>query len=743
LPTARGIEGSAIECYRGPTADTLTFVDDTGLKLDEMGIAVIESLGGHGFSFNKPWKKGVQAKAGQVTIDEIMRKDTKDAPEVLLTVLLETHIIRDRFSCFQSDANESFYMHRFSRSLCLKLLLFLSLMGLSVGLCAAKQIQPLQRITYHLSMPRPASHLFVVWIEVEMKDIDSLDFQMPMWSPGRYAVFDFAKNIQEFQAQTLNCTVRPEAPSSLNCRTTSVPFTRRDNQTWQVQTRGLQKLIVSYKVFGNDLSGTFSQLDTRHATFNGGSIFMYIAGHKPDPVKLTIEPPPGWRIVNGWTERPDQREWQYPNWDVMIDAPTEIAPDWTDDQFEVAGKKYHVVVHSFGEEGGKRAALVRDIEKIVRTETAMWGPPEFDAYTFLIHFAADDHSGDGMEHLTSTQIIEPGALAESGVYEDTLDTVAHEFFHVWNVKRLRPLQLGPWDFTRPANTRGLWVAEGFTNYYGHLMQRRAGMWDEAKFLQRESNTISNIENAPGSKLMSAEDSSLSASFLDDAPHAQNTNLSNTAISYYPKGELVGLVLDLIIRGRTNGQASLDDVMRRMYDEFYLKSPNASYYLRGRGYSTEDVQRVTSEVAGIELRDFFDQHVRGVLPLPYDEAFAFVGLRLVRVQAREPYNAGLSVEEDPRGLVIANVRNDSVAESAGLQKDDEIVSLAGKPVKVNNWLAALARFKTGDQVPIVVKRDRRTIKATLVMGQPERFEYRIEEFSGATAEQKALRSAWLK
>ena len=172
----------------------------------------------------------------------------------------------------------------------------------------------------------------------------------------------------------------------------------------------------------------------------------------------------------------------------MIDTPTEIAPDWTQDSFEVDGKKYHVVVHSFGPEGGKRAALVRDIENIVRAEVAMWGPPEFSEYTFLIHFAADDHSGDGMEHLTSTQIIEPGALGEPGVYEDTLGTVAHEFFHVWNVKRLRPAELGPWDFTRPLNTRGLWVAEGFTNYYGHLMLRRAvsGMIDSFRIAKRET-----------------------------------------------------------------------------------------------------------------------------------------------------------------------------------------------------------------------------------------------------------------
>jgi predicted metalloprotease with PDZ domain len=605
---------------------------------------------------------------------------------------------------------------------------------------ALAQETPLKSITYRLAMSRPASHLFEVNIEVELPDElknTSLQFQMPKWSPGRYAVFDFAKNVQQVQAVAGIC------PQGGRCDAANRPVKRVDDQTWSVEALGSASLTVSYKVFGNDLSGTFSQLNNRHANYNGGSIFMYIVGHKPDPVTLSIKAPGGWKIVNGRTEKAGQTEWHFPNWDIMIDTSTEIAPDWTEESFQVAGKKFHVVVHSMGPEGGKRAALVKDIEKIVAAETAMWGPPEFDEYTFLLHFAADDHSGDGMEHLTSTQIIEPGALGDPGVYEDTLGTVAHEFFHVWNVKRLRPFELGPWDFTRPANTRGLWVAEGFTNYYGHLMLRRAGLWDDRKFLNREADTIRNIENAPGSKLMSAEDSSMSAPFIDDAPHAQSTNLENTSISYYPKGELIGMVLDLLLRGRTKGKVSLDAVMRRMYEEFYLNSPNNSYYLRGRGYHAEDLERVVSEMSGSDFGDFFKRHVRSVEMLPYNEAFGYAGIRLVKSLAKEPYDTGLSVQFDvPQAPVIVRVRNNSAAEGAGLQSGDEIVSLAGRPVTKETWLRSLARFKTGDSVPITVKRDRATIKSNMTLGEPERFEYRLEVRPDATAEQTALRAAWL-
>jgi predicted metalloprotease with PDZ domain len=203
-----------------------------------------------------------------------------------------------------------------------------------------------------------------------------------------------------------------------------------------------------------------------------------------------------------------------------------------------------------------------------------------------------------------------------------------------------------------------------------------------------------------------------------------------------------MVMDLLVRGRTKGKASLDDIMRDMYEEFYLKSPNSSYYLRGRGYQTEDLERVASRRAGFDLSDYFKRHIRDVQVLPYDEAFAYVGLRLVKTQSEEPYDAGLSLEfENPREATIENVRNNSPAEDGGLQMGDVIVSLAGKDV-TREWRRTLARYKRGDSVPVTVKRDRRTIKATLVLGQPERFDYRIEERTDATAEQKALRAAWL-
>ena len=606
---------------------------------------------------------------------------------------------------------------------------------------AAAQEQPL-KLKYWLGMSQPSSHLFEVTIEVVLPNDEkttSLDFQMPKWSPGRYAVFDFAKNVQEVKA-------REACPAALDCTMPDSQMTRVDDQTWRVDVQRNRpagmSLMFSYKVFGNDLSGTFSQLDSRHANFNGGCVFMYVVNHKQDPVGLSIKPPNSWRVVNGRTEKKDQTDFQFANWDIMIDTPTEVSPDWTDDTFNVDGKTYHVVVHSMGSDGGKRPALVHDIEKIVRAETAMWGAPEFDSYTFLLHFANDGHSSDGMEHLTSTQIIQPGALGDADTYGETLDAVAHEFFHVWNVKRLRPIGLGPWDFTRPANTRGLWVAEGITNYYGHLMQRRAGLWDDAKLFSALSDQISEIENAPGSKLMSAEESSLVAPFIDDAPHAQQTNLGNTTISYYPKGESIGIVLDLLIRGKTRGKASLDDVMRRMYEEFYLQGPNATYYLRGRGYAPEDFAHVASEVAGQDLSDFFKRYVHGVETLPYEEAFAQVGLRFVS-EPRLPVAVGISADENEIAVFkISRVRPDSPASQAGLDVGDVITSFGGTKLSPANFVKTLGRYKPGDRVALKVQRGQRTIPITITLAAPQILNYRIEENPNASVEMKTLRAAWL-
>jgi len=589
---------------------------------------------------------------------------------------------------------------------------------------------PFSGISYSLSMPRPNSHLFEVTMDLEAPAGTApatVDLQMPMWQHGRYSVADFAENVQEFSATSGG---QP------------LVFRKTDHQTWQVQTRGNRTFSVSYKVYGNDLSGTFAQLDATHGNFTGGELFMYVTGHKQDAVNLQIHPPATWHVINGRTDTPDQTSWRYPNYELLIDNPTEVGPDWTLDEFNVAGKTYRVVIHSRAADMSPKANLIRDMQKIVAAEVAMWGTPDFDRYTFMIHFANDDHSYDGMEHLVSTQIVRGGVITDPNTYQATLETAAHEFFHAWNVKRLRPVELGPWDWTRPANTGSLWIAEGLTQYYGNMMMRRAGLWDDARTLRDIERTITDVENAPGVKLMSAEDASLAAAFLDAAVYRQQNNFLNTTVSYYTKGELIGLVLDLQIRERSGGARSLDDVFKQMYDEFYVKAPNATYYLKGRGYTQEDFVRVLSKVAGTDMSDFYNRYIRGVETLPYDDAFAGAGLRLVHT----PYgnsSSGITIDgNDRQNLRLGALQAGSAAQAAGLQEGDILVSIGGMRATRDNWSALLSRYKPGENALLQIQRFRRPLDVTLELSNPDLVSYRLDEIPGASAAARKLRNSWL-
>ncbi|HEY0171403.1 MAG TPA: hypothetical protein VGB98_10305 [Pyrinomonadaceae bacterium] len=494
--------------------------------------------------------------------------------------------------------------------------------------CARAQdtAAPAYKIAYTISMPDPASHAFHVAVDVEgLKGDGHVDFQMPRWSPGRYAVYDFAKNV--YGAKASGPCRRGE-----RCGFADYPVERVDTQTWRVSALDLPKISFSYMVYANDLSGTFSQLDERHANFNGASVFVYVAGHKHDPVTLKVNAPGGWKVFNGQSKGEGQTEFSFPNYDLLIDTPTEVGPDFNVQTFEVGGKTYRVLVHSFGDEGGRRGDLTKVVERVVRAEVASMPEPDFEQYTFIFHFAAGGLSGDGMEHLNSTQIIETGELGDPGGLGSAVDTAAHEFYHVWNVKRLRPEGLGPWDFTRPVVTRGLWIAEGFTNYFGKLAQRRAGLWNDEQLFRSYARNIEVVENKSGNRLTSAVEASILAPFIDRASTSQLTNIDNTVVSYYAKGETLAVALDLLIRGRSKGRASLETVMRRAYEEFYLKAPRDSYYLKGRAYTVEEFERLASEATGLDLSDFFRRHAHDVQPPPYDEAFGYVGLRVVRTPA---------------------------------------------------------------------------------------------------------------
>jgi predicted metalloprotease with PDZ domain len=601
-----------------------------------------------------------------------------------------------------------------------------------------------------------------VEIDVGKIQAPALDFVMPAWAPGRYAIYDFAKNVQEFKAS--------------GAENQPLAWTKLDKQTWHVATGDAAgRVRVRYRVYGNDLTGSFSQLDASHANLNGASLYMYVEGHKQDPLTLTIEAPPDWKLISGFSDSTEQRTFPLSNYDTLIDTPVELSAECLLEQFQGHGKTFRIAVHNYAQEekelppaaalpstldlaagktelnegakpkavvpGSDVSKLVEGVKRIVGAEMEMMPAPDFQSYTFIFHFAPDINAGDGMEHLNSAEIMVRGELSDATLGE-ALGDAAHEFFHAWNVKRLRPAGLGPFDYTRENYTPLLWFAEGVTSYYSDRALLRSGIWSREKFLTALAGEIGALETEPGRRMMSAESSSFHAWFYDRSPQMQQTNFANATISYYSKGLVLGMLLDLEIRARTRGQKSLDDVLCLMYHRFYEGVPS-SYYGPGRGYEEKDILDAANTVSGSDFASFFDRYVRAMEPLAYNQTLALAGLKLRAVTgAGAPLSLGIITDSVATGLRIAAVRPDGPADRAGLSRDDLLVAVDELSLATEELGNRLKIYAPGTEVPFTVERHGRRQRIWVKLDPPLASEYSIDELREATPEQTRLRGAWL-
>ncbi len=498
---------------------------------------------------------------------------------------------------------------------------------------------PRYDIAYVFEAPEPATHTAKVRMQISGALAESTLIQLPAWYPGRYAIYNFAANVQEVRAA---------------CNGRSMAAPKRDKQTWSVRCpaprRGSATIDFDLTVWWNDLNGSHSQIDAHHVNLNPGNVFPYVVDHKPDSVVVTYRGPDGWTAVNGAviTPFPGPITQRFPNYDVFIDHPTEMSDRFTIDTFTVGTVQYRVVLHADRASAAARARLVAGIRRVVAAEVEMWGDPPIARYTFLVHYVPNNRGGgDGMEHLTSSQVIVPTALTDStgfqsaAGYYDQFELYAHEFFHTWNMKRLRARELGPWDYTRENYTSTLWFGEGFTNYYGARMVYRAGLWNRAQYLARAASGVAQLQSTPGRLVMSAQDASRSAWFLDRVPLRQQAALPASAVSYYVKGEALAWLVDLEVRARTAGEKTLDDVMRFLWKRFW-NGATTSYYLQGRGYTDDDLRLALNDLTQTDFTDFFNRYVGGVEELPYGATLAKVGLRLVTDAGSKEYR----IESDP-------------------------------------------------------------------------------------------------
>lgn len=582
-------------------------------------------------------------------------------------------------------------------------------------------------LVYVLRMPEPSNHLFHVTITARGIGSDPVEFQMPSWSPGRYVIYDFARNVQDVVAA--DTTGRP------------LGVVKTDKQTWKVDASPTGDVVFAYRVFANNLSGTFSQLNDRHASVNGANVYMSIVGHKPDPIRLTIEPPEGWKLLNARSRAPEQTTFDFANYDLLIDTPTAIAPNLRARSFTVDGVEYRLVIQQFGSRSGSVDRYVADVQKIVTAENALLGPPpDLEGYTFLVYFAPGTESSDGMEHLASTSIVRNHPLDAGDAYEGLLWVTAHEFFHLWNVKRIRPVELGPWDYTRENYTTSLWIAEGITSYYADLFLRRAGLEGDEDYFESIAEAVAMLENTPGKSMTSVERASFDTWLHFATFPRQRTNAGKISVDYYNKGAVLGLLLDLEIRGRTEGRRSLDDVFRLMWSRFYIGESASTYYYKGKGYTGADFVAAVSEIAGEDFGPWFARYVSGTEPLDYTTPLAAVGLEIELQRRYESFEAGIRLDGANGRIRVRSIEEDGVAATAGLRRDDLIVRIGDAVATMNAARELFGRARSAP-VPIRVLRDGVAVNLT-VPGPQFTIRCVIRRANGAPEAAVARRRAWL-
>lgn len=585
-------------------------------------------------------------------------------------------------------------------------------------------------------MPRPHTHLFEVDVAIK-RTADGPQEEllvMPVWTPGSYLIREFARNVQDFAAST--------------AANQPLKWEKTNKNTWRVVTNGARDWHATYRVYANELSVRTSELNSAHAFWNNANLLMYLEGFLNSPSTVHVLAPDVWKVATGLPAVLGQKNtFRAENFDVLYDSPFE-ATNFKTLVFNVKGIPHRIVIDGEGNYDPER--MRRDVQKIVETQVeVMGGEIPYRDYTFILHLRAN--AGGGLEHLNSTALgyprfgfkIQTGDRATSASpaatttaerdYRGFLSLVSHEFFHLWNVKRIRPDALGPFDYTKENYTKLLWVAEGITDYYADLLVRRAGLITENEYLTATARAIQTLQNTPGRKEQTVEDSSFDTWIKF---YRQDENSINSQVSYYDKGAILGLLLDLEIRQRSKNAKSLDDVLRYLYVEFFKKN---------RNYTPADFQKACELMAGSSLDDFFNRYVRATEELNYSVALEAAGLRLDTMgtgTGDEKVYFGADVAQEEDRLIVRRVYAGSPAYEQGLNAGDQIVALDNMRVTRDFFNGRLAEKKPGDLINLTIFRF--DDLSTLLIKLAERREgtYRIVPLPSQTEAQKRVYKSWL-
>ena len=535
------------------------------------------------------------------------------------------------------------------------------------------------KISYTLKMPRPQNHYFQVEMQVEQVKQKTATVKLPVWAPGSYLVREFSRHLNQVKAYSLQGA--------------ALPLNKKTKNTWEIDLKGQTAFVLKYEVYAFELSVRTSFLDETHGFVSGPSMFMYLDGHKETGGELLVQPHASFkRISTGLTQKSEVKQgnnqtFTFENYDQLVDCPIEIGNQYEFD-FEAAGVKHTVAMYGEGNFDPER--LKEDMAKIVEEETKVVGVNPNTRYVFIVHNVV---GGDGgLEHCNSTVLSVDRWTYDGGNYINFLNLVAHEYFHLWNVKRIRPIELGPFNYDQEVYTNYLWVMEGFTSYYDELILRRCGFYSQEEMLKKIQIAVNYVESSVGARVQPVAHASFDAWIKAYRP---NENSSNTTMTYYSRGMIIASVLDAMIIKQSNGKECLDHLMKDLYETYYVG--------KNRGFTDTEFKECLSKHTGQDMTAFFQKYIDGTEVIPYSMYFLPLGVEVSDVGGVKPV-FGANVTEEGGKVLIKSIRANSSAEDAGLSVNDEVIACMNYRVDKPMLDALMNGAAVGDEFELTISRD---------------------------------------